>query len=572
MIKIMKKLSLPAVSVALGFLLIQIFCNLYLPYLTADIVNLGILKGDIPYIWRQGGLMLVFALISFVAALINTYTSTKIANKLGGQLRSEIYSKVLTFSKREYDDFGAAGLITRNTTDVNQVQGLVSMFLKFLVLAPLYLVGGIILTYLLSPKLSLIFIAVIPLMFVIALVVYKFASPLYEKMQKQLDKLNLTFREGLTGVKIIRAFNKEEYEVNKYENNNQIYTDMAINAGTIMSVFMPFVTLLMNLTTIVIIWVGGHDIASGGTEIGTLIAVMNYAMQILLGFSLLATVILTVPKGQVSAKRIAEVMEKPLSIVETDNMTSQVLAGELSFKHVDFRYYGAAKKVLNDISFSVKAGETLAIVGGTGDGKSTLIELISRMYEVDSGSITIGGTVISSVVKEKLSQAVSITSQKAILFQGTIRSNLLRAKATATDAELWEVLENASAAEFVRKLSNGLDSPVEKAGGNFSGGQKQRLCIARTLLKEAEIYIFDDLFSALDFKTDLAIRTALKEKLKDKVTLIVAQRLNTIIDADCILVLDQGEVSGLGTHSELEATNHVYQEIIRSQVAKEDVA
>ncbi|WP_304341384.1 ABC transporter ATP-binding protein [Metaclostridioides mangenotii] len=571
--RILKRLPVIAVTLSVIFLLLQIFCNLYLPYVIASIVDKGVIVGNISYIYKQGAFMFGITLISLVSALGNTLFSAKISYKLGNELRNDIYRKVLSFSKVEFDKFGSSSLITRNTNDVNQVQNLVEMSLKFLIMSPLYLIGGIAMTYSLSPKLSLVFVAVIPLMFIAAVIINKFASPLYMKMQKNLDHLNLIFKEGLSGVKIIRAFNKEKWEFDKYQNVNADYTKTSIKAGTIMSVFIPLITIAMNFTMIAIIWIGGHDISSGSIEVGTLIAVISYSAEILLGFMILTQVIVAIPRGLASAKRINEVLDTKLSIEEIKVFEKKInLKGDLTFENVDFHYPDSTKYTLSDISFRVKPGQTLAIVGGTGDGKSTLLNLVTRLYDVDNGNICINKKDVRSISKHELNEAISFSPQKSTLFFGTIRSNMLLAKSDATDDEIWNALDIACASEFVKNLENGLDSPVEKSGGNFSGGQKQRLCIARTILKNSEIYIFDDSFSALDFKTDAFIRKSLNTFLADKIKIIVAQRVNTIVDADIIVVLDKGKVTGIGTHKSLKKSNPVYQEILASQVYDEEVA
>lgn len=571
MLRIIKRLPAGRVTIAIAFLLVQVACAMYLPYMTADMVNNGVIKGDIGFIWKQGGFMIVLTLIGLVGQVLNPYVSSKIAFNFATEIRREIYGKVLSFSKNEYDKFGASTLITRNTNDVTQVQGLVEMGLKFMILSPLYLIGGIAMTYRLSPKLSLVFVAVIPFLIFGSVIIYKFANPLYGKIQILLDKLNLYFREGLTGVKVIRAFGKEEEEYEKYSNTNMDYTRTAIKAGTIMSFFTPLITLILSLTTIIIMWIGAGSIMRGTMEVGTIMATITYSAQILLGFAILTSVILVIPRGQISMKRIYEILDTPLSIQDLEATVAPV-KGSLQFDQVDFRYPSAKKKTLEDINFKITEGQTLAIVGSTGDGKTSLVNLIARFYDVEKGSVKIGGTDIREIKLRDLNDRVSITTQKSTLFMGTIRENLLMAKPHATDEEIWSALELACASEFVSKLKGGLDSLIEKNGGNFSGGQKQRLCIARTLLKDADIYIFDDSFSALDFKTDAAVRSSMKNKLSSSVTVIVAQRVSTIMNADLIAVLDKGKLAGLGTHEELLALNPVYQEIVHSQTYKEEIA
>ena len=571
MLRIIKRLPPGKTALSITFLLMQISCALYLPYLMANIVNNGIVAGDIAYIWRQGALMIALTIFSLIGQVLNTYISAKIAYKLGMDLRSDIYRKALSFSKSEYDKFGTSSLITRNTNDVTQVQNLIEMGLKFFILSPLYLIGGIGMTFLLSPKLALIFVAVVPFLTIATIIIYKIANPLYGKMQKLQDKLNLYFREGLTGVKVIRAFGKEDDEYQKYRVANQDYTRTSITAATIMAVFVPIITLLISIATLIITWIGAGSAAAGTMEIGTIMGAISYSVQILTGFGILTSVILAIPRGQISVGRIHEVLDTPLSI--QDEKTPVLPGnGSLQFEHVDFRYPGAAKRTLEDINFTVQKGQCLAIIGSTGDGKTSLVNLIARLYDVENGCVKIGGTDIRQISQPELHELVSLTPQKSTLFMGTIRENMLMGKPDATDGEIWAALDMACATEFVKGLPSGLDSVIDKSGGNFSGGQKQRLCIARTLIKNAGIYIFDDSFSALDFKTDAAVRSNMKTKRSGAITVIVAQRISTIMGADLIAVLENGRLAGLGTHDGLKATNRVYGEIVDSQTYKEVVA
>ncbi|MDR3288345.1 MAG: ABC transporter ATP-binding protein/permease [Peptococcaceae bacterium] len=537
--QIVKMLPFGQTFWAILFLLVQTGCALCLPYITAGIVNRGVLTGDTAFIWRQGGLMIALSAASVAGALLNVYFSARVSYRLGAELRGLIYKKVLEFTKNEFDTFGASSLITRGTQDVTQVQNLIEMGLKFMILAPLYLTGGIILTYLLSPKISLIFIGAIPFLALAGFFVYRFSSPLYAKMQALQDQLNLVFREGLTGARVIRAFNKEDREYEKYQKTNTDYTKTAITAGTIMSVFGPLVAMLMGGATILIMWIGAGSAAAGAIEIGAIMGAVNYALQILIGFSLMMMVILSIPRGQISARRVNEVLNIEVSV---ENVPLLIDGERLAVNHLTFSYPHSDKKALEDICFEVKNGQTLAIIGSTGSGKSTLVNRIARR-----------------------TGCVSFAPQKSILFFGTIRSNMHIAKPEASDEEIWRVLKIAQAAEFVQSL----DDCVEKGGGNFSGGQKQRLCIARTLLKEAKAYVFDDSFSALDFKTDSEVRAAMKAQTANAVTIIVAQRAATVANADFIAVLDNGRLAGFGTHAELRARCAVYNEIIESQAYTE---
>lgn len=568
MSRIVKRLPKLQSFIAIMFLIVQIICALYLPKVTADIVDNGVRLSDIAYIWSKGYLMIGLSIVSLLGALCNTYLFSRISYNLGGELRGDIYRKVLSLSKHEFDKISTSSLITRNTNDVTQVQTLVEGGLKFLIMAPAMLIGGIIMTWLLSPILGAIFLCTVPVLGISYFIIYRYANPLYAKMQKLLDTLNLFFREGLTGVKVIRAFGKESTEFEKYKAINREYTHTYITAGTIMSLSIPLVTMLVCLATLLITWVGGKGVANGTLETGAIMAAISYSVQVLMGFGMLTTVILSIPRGQVSAKRICEVIDMPLSIQDSVQLKDADQTA-LTFEHVDFKYQGAEKKTLANINFTINKGQTLAIIGSTGDGKTSLVNLITRLYDVEAGCIRIGSTDIRELPQKRLRDMVSLTPQKSTLFFGTIRSNLLKGKQDATDDEIWMALDIAQASEFVRSLPDGLDSIVEKSGGNFSGGQKQRLCIARALLKDAFIYIFDDSFSALDFKTDAAVRSAMQQKLNNSITIIVAQRISTVMNADLIAVLDNGKLAGLGSHQELKEANAVYQEIIDSQFHRE---
>jgi ABC-type multidrug transport system fused ATPase/permease subunit len=570
MTRIFKRLPPLQTMAALLFLLVQVASLLYLPYITRDIVDYGIMTGNVSYVWQRGVFMLGIAVCGLLGAICNTLIFSQLSYKLGGQLRSEVYSKAMSFGKYEFDTIGPSSLITRNTNDVTQVQTLVEMSLKFFLMAPITMVGGIVLTYVISPTLASVFIATVPLLIIAYSIIYRSANPLYSKMQRLLDQLNLSFREGLTGARVIRAFRKDDAEYDKYKAANHDYTKTAVTAGTITCFFVPLIALMINFATIVITWLAGRGVANGTMQVGDIMACVSYAAQILTGVSMVTMILSTIPRGQTSAKRIYKVLDMPLSIAEP--VTAESGTGtSLVFEHVDFRYPGAQRKTLQDISLAVKGGQTLAVIGSTGDGKTSLINLISRMYDVESGSVLLGGTDVRRMSEENLHDFVSVAAQKSILFFGTIRSNMLVAKPDATDDEIWRALDMAQASEFVRSLDTGLDSAVEKGGGNFSGGQKQRLCIARALLMQAAIYVFDDSFSALDFKTDRAVRAAIKTDLKHAITVIVAQRISTVMDADMIAVLDKGKLSGFGTHDELKEQSTVYREIIASQFYEEEM-
>lgn len=573
MLKLAKRMSFWAVAGAVVFMIIQVVSDLYLPTLTADIINNGVAKGDTDYIWSVGFKMLGFSLISIAAATGNVFLAARQSQKLGKTLRSEIYTKVTNFSNDEIDEIGTASLITRTTNDVIQIQNVVMMFLRMMIMAPIMLIGASFLAYSKDGQLTQIFLYVLPILAIFIGVVMFFAVPLFKAIQKKTDKLNLVFREGLTGIRVIRAFNRSKSETERFAEANKDFMDTSIKVNTIMSLMLPVMTFIMSGTNIAIIWFGGQYIGNGTLEVGNLLAFMTYAMQILMSFMMLSMVFIFIPRGQASAVRINEVLNMDSKIKDPENPAKLPAEkqGTLDFNHVDFRYTGAENLALKDIDFHGKNGQTIAIIGGTGSGKSTLSNLLGRFYDVENGSIEINGVDIRQMKQQDLRDAVGYVPQKAVLFTGTIRENLKYGNPDATDEELWHALEIAQSKNFVAAMPEGLDSYVEQGGGNFSGGQKQRLCIARALVKKADIYVFDDSFSALDFKTDAALRKALKPETRESVVVLVAQRISTVIDADIILVLDEGQLVGQGTHEELKATNETYQEIINSQLRGEEI-
>lgn len=573
MLKLAKRMSFWAVAGAVVFMIIQVVSDLYLPTLTADIINNGVAKGDTDYIWSVGFKMLGFSLISIAAATGNVFLAARQSQKLGKTLRSEIYTKVTNFSNDEIDEIGTASLITRTTNDVIQIQNVVMMFLRMMIMAPIMLIGASFLAYSKDGQLTQIFLYVLPILAIFIGVVMFFAVPLFKAIQKKTDKLNLVFREGLTGIRVIRAFNRSKSETERFAEANKDFMDTSIKVNTIMSLMLPVMTFIMSGTNIAIIWFGGQYIGNGTLEVGNLLAFMTYAMQILMSFMMLSMVFIFIPRGQASAVRINEVLNMDSKIKDPENPAKLPAEkqGTLDFNHVDFRYTGAENLALKDIDFHGKNGQTIAIIGGTGSGKSTLSNLLGRFYDVENGSIEINGVDIRQMKQQDLRDAVGYVPQKAMLFTGTIRENLKYGNPEATDEELWHALEIAQSKNFVAAMPEGLDSYVEQGGGNFSGGQKQRLCIARALVKKADIYVFDDSFSALDFKTDAALRKALKPETRESVVVLVAQRISTVIDADIILVLDEGQLVGQGTHEDLKATNETYQEIINSQLRGEEI-
>lgn len=575
MLKIVKRISLTSAIAAAVFMVIQVLADLYLPTLTSNIIDKGVAQGDVDYIWHTGFVMIGFSLISILAAIANTFFATRESQKLGKQLRTDVYKKSESLTKDAFDKYGTASLITRTTNDVTQIQMVTQMFLRMMINAPITLIGASILAYQKDHQLTKIFLVVIPVMIILIGGIMYFAVPLFKSMQKKTDRLNLVFREGLTGVRVIRAFDKTRFEENRFDLANKDYTNTAIKVNTIVALMMPMMTLIMSGTNVAITWFGGHYIADMTLEVGNLIAFMTYAMQILISFMMLSAIFIMVPRAQASADRINEVLDEKIGIHDPENPKTISFAGKeatLAFNHVNYRYHGAEKLALEDIDFQAKSGEIVAIIGGTGSGKTTLVNLIPRLYDIESGSIQINGTDISEMTQYNLRELMGFVPQKAVLFSGTIRDNMQYGKPDATDEMIWKALEIAQAKDFVSEMEDGLDSHVEQGGGNFSGGQRQRLAIARALVKTADIYVFDDSFSALDFKTDANLRQALKTNMKESITVLVAQRVSTVMDADMILVLDEGKLVGKGTHEELLATNETYQEIVHSQLREEDLA
>ncbi len=574
MLKLAKKrMSGWAVFGAVLFMTIQVVSNLYLPNLTSDIVNDGIAKGDIDYIWQAGFKMLGFSLISIIAAVCNVYLAARTSQGLGQKLRSDIYRKVINFSHDEMDQVGTSSLITRTTNDVVQIQNVAMMFLRMMIMAPIMLIGASFLAYQKDAQLTSIFLVVLPIMALFIGGVMYFAVPLFKAMQKKTDRINLVFREGLTGVRVIRAFRRDKFEQERFDEANTDYTQNAKKVYSIMSVMFPAMTLIMSGTNIAITWMGGHLIANQAMQVGNLLAFMTYAMQILMSFMMLSMVFVFIPRAQASAVRINEVLDLHTPI--EDPATPKTFGDQpasLAFNQVNFRYQNAEHLALENVDFQMTARQTVAVIGGTGSGKTTLVNLIPRFYDVETGEVTVKGLNVKDVTLHDIHQQVAFVPQKANLFTGTIRENMQYGNPNATDDEIWHALEIAQSKDFVSELEGGLDSHVEQGGGNFSGGQRQRLAIARALVKKAAVYVFDDSFSALDFKTDALLRKALKEdaEIQKSVVVIVGQRVSTVADADTILVLDEGQLVGKGSHAELKANNATYQEIINSQIREGD--
>ncbi|EAC6456917.1 ABC transporter ATP-binding protein, partial [Listeria monocytogenes] len=552
MMKLMKRLKPYWLSITAVLVLTfgQVIGQLYLPTLMSNIIDKGVVTGDTDYIWSTGMKMLLISFASVILSVIVVYLASRISMGFGKELRDKIFTKVEDFSLQEFDKVGTSSLITRTTNDVVQIQNVLYMMMRLMVMAPIMLLGGIIMAVGRDAKLSLIFVVVLPLLLLLVVILGGKAMPMFKSLQKKMDKLNRVIREGLTGIRVVRSFNRNEDELEKFEEANADYATTAIKVNRLLSLMSPLMMLLMNLTSIAIVWIGSIFIGNGDMQVGDLMAFIQYAMQIMMSFMMLSAVFIMIPRAGASAERINEVLDMNAEILNPENPKTSTPPAKLSFEHVTFRYEGAEKPVIEDITFEANAGETIAIIGSTGAGKSTLINMIPRFYDVESGVVKINGIDVREMDQSSLRQKIGLVPQKAVLFTGTIASNMRYGKEDATDEEIWEALRTAQAENFVSKLANGLGSRVEQGGNNFSGGQKQRLSIARSLIRKPEIYIFDDSFSALDFKTDAKLREALKAETTEAVTLIVAQRITSVVNSDQIIVMNEGKIAGIGTHEE----------------------
>ncbi|MGI6519068.1 MAG: ABC transporter ATP-binding protein [Bacillota bacterium] len=561
----------------MALLLVQAISNLYLPDLNADIINNGIAKGDTKYILRTGGIMLLVTLLLAACSVLSVYWGARTAMSFGRDLRSNVFRKVQSFSQAEVDKFGTPSLITRNTNDVQQVQMAVLMTLNVMISAPVMCIGGIIMALRQDVRLSTSIIIIAPVMGVIIGVIMRKALPLFKSMQVKIDRLNQVVREKLAGVRVIRAFVKTDYEAARFDEANLDLTTTSLTIHRMVALTMPALMLIVNISMAAIMWFGAHRIDSGAMPIGNLTAFIAYIMQILMAVMMATMMFVMIPRASASAERIVEVLDTEPSIGSPDapektGLSTTAAQSSVAFKNVEFTYPGAEAPVLQGISFDAHPGETTAIVGSTGCGKSTLINLIPRFYDVTGGAVLVGGMDIREMLEEDLRDKIGFVPQKAFLFSGTIASNLRYANPDATDDELWHALRIAQAADFVLEMPGQLEAPVSQGGTNLSGGQRQRIAMARALVKQPEIYVFDDSFSALDFKTDAALRAALQEEVDDAIVFIVAQRVSTIMNADRIIVLDRGEIVGIGTHDELMEECAVYREIVFSQLSEEEVA
>ncbi|WP_084077052.1 ABC transporter ATP-binding protein [Demequina sp. NBRC 110057] len=549
----------------------QAVCNLYLPSLNADIIDNGVATGDIPYIWQVGGIMLALSLLQIVCAIVAVYFGAKVAMAVGRDLRGRIFTRVGSFSENEVQKFGAPSLITRSTNDVQQVQMLVLMACTLLVTAPFMAIGGVFMALHQDVALSWIFVIAIPLLLIAVIAIISRMVPHFQRMQKRIDVVNRVMREQLTGIRVVRAFVREREEVGRFADANEKVTESAYKAGRLMAAMFPIVMLVMNLSSVAVLWFGADRVESGQMEVGALTAFLTYLIQILMSVMMATFLFVLLPRASVSADRIGEVLGTSSTVVEAaDASAGFTEKGTVVFDDVTFAYPGAEEPVLKNISFTARPGTTTAIIGSTGAGKSTLVGLVPRLYDATSGTVRIDGLDVRDAGLEDLWKRIGLVPQRPYLFSGTVGSNLRYGNESATDEEIWEALTVAQGADFVEAMPEGLDTPMAQGGTTVSGGQRQRLSIARALVRKPEILLFDDSFSALDTATDARLRAALKEGAADATVIVVAQRVSSIVDADQILVIEDGVIVDRGTHRELLDTSPTYQEIVSTQLRAEE--
>jgi ATP-binding cassette subfamily B protein len=560
-------------TIVLILVAVQALANLYLPSLNADIINNGVVKGDTNYIIRTGGFMLLITLALGVCSVIAVYFGSRTAMSFGRDVRSAIFRKVMDFSQKETNTFGTPTLITRNTNDVQQVQMVLIMAFNIMIMAPIMAVGGIIMALRQDVPLSGLLIVIIPLVIGMISIVAIKALPMFRSVQKKTDRINQVMRETLSGIRVIRAFVRTDHEEQRFDDANADLTAVQLRVNRLFAMMIPFLFGTMNLSTVAIVWFGGLRIDSGGMQIGNLSAFLQYVMLVLFSVMMAALIFVMVPRAAAAAERIQAVLETEADLCDPDEPVEIAdLRGVVEFDNVEFRYPGAEDAVLCGIKFTARPSETTAIVGSTGSGKSTLANLIPRFYDATSGSVKIDGVDVRQLRLENLWSLIGVVPQKAFLFSGTVASNLRYGDETADDEALWHALEIAQGKDFVSEMEGGLEAEIDQGGSNVSGGQRQRLAIARAIVKKPKVYIFDDSFSALDFKTDQLLRAALHKETRDATVIIVAQRVGTIMRADQIVVLDSGSIVGIGTHEELMKSCETYQEIVYSQLTREEAA
>ncbi|MDI6101309.1 ABC transporter ATP-binding protein [Actinoplanes sp. NEAU-A12] len=562
-----------AIALVVLFQFLQTLATLYLPALNADIIDNGVVEGDTGYVLRVGAGMIGVTILQIAAQIVAVYFGARTAMAVGRDLRASIFDRVQTFSAREVGQFGAPSLITRTTNDVQQIQMLVLLTFTLMVSAPIMLVGGIVLALREDVPLSGLLLVIVPLLVAVIGLIISRMRPLFRSMQTRLDRVNQVMREQITGIRVIRAFVRDDQERERYGVANAELTDVSVRVGRIMALMFPTVMLIVNISSVAVVWFGGHRIDTGGMQVGELTAFISYLMQILMSIMMATFMFMMVPRAEVCAERIEEVLDTESSVTPpTAPVTTLDRHGELELRDVGFRYPGAEAGVLSRVRVSAHPREVTAIIGSTGSGKTTLLNLVPRLFDATEGQVLVDGVDVREIDPALLAKVIGLVPQRPYLFTGTVASNLRYGNPDATDAQLWEALEIAQAREFVESMEGRLDAPIAQGGTNVSGGQRQRLAIARTLVHRPEIYLFDDSFSALDYATDAALRAALTDYIADATVVIVAQRVSTIRDADRIVVLDDGRVVGTGTHEELMGTCPTYKEIVLSQLTEQEAA